>query len=99
MNITKAHTGGKTTFSVSGRLDATTAPQLQELLLPEFDAVKKIELNCTGLTYISSAGLRVLLMGEKAAKAKGGSMTLTGVSAEISEIFEITRLSDILTIV
>ena len=99
MNINKTQDGEKTTFTLSGRLDTTTAPKLQDTLLPEFDTAKHVELNFTELTYISSAGLRVLLMGEKAAKSKGGSMTLTGVSEEIMEVFEMTGFADMLTII
>lgn len=98
MNITKTQTEGKTVFALSGRLDTTTAPQLQDVLIPEFDASKQVELNFADLAYVSSAGLRVLLMGEKTAKAKGGSMTLVHVSSEIMEVFEMTGFSDILKV-
>ena len=95
MNITKTQNGNKTVLSLSGRLDTTTAPQLQDVLIPEFDTAKQIELDFTELAYVSSAGLRVLLTGEKTAKNKGGSMTLAGVSEEIMKIFEMTGLCDI----
>jgi len=98
MNINKTQDGEKTTFALSGRLDTTTAPKLQDSLIPEFDTAKQVELNFTELTYVSSAGLRVLLMGEKAAKAKEGSMILTGVSEEIMEVLEMTGFADMLTI-
>ena len=99
MNINMTQDGKKTTLAVSGRLDTTTAPKLQDALLPEFDTAKQVELDFAELIYVSSAGLRVLLMGEKEAKAKGGSMTLTGVSDEIMEVFEMTGFADMLTIV
>ena len=98
MNINKTQDGEKTTFALSGRLDTTTAPKLQDVLIPEFDTAKKVELSFSDLTYVSSAGLRILLMGEKAAKAKGASMTLMGVSDEIMEVFEMTGFADMLTI-
>lgn len=98
MNIDKTQSGDKTTFALSGRLDTTTAPQLQQELIPAFDTSKQVELDFTDLTYVSSAGLRVLLMGEKTAKAKGGSMTLTKVSSEIMEVFQMTGFADILTV-
>lgn len=98
MTITKNNTQDKTIFLLEGRLDTTTAPQLQETLIPEFDTIKEIELNFSSLAYVSSAGLRVLLMGEKAAKAKGGSLTITGVSEEIMEVFDMTGFSGILNI-
>ena len=98
MNINRTSTGEKTIFALEGRLDTTTAPQLQAALIPEFDSIKEIELNFSGLAYVSSAGLRVLLMGEKTAKAKGAKLVITNVSEEINEVFEMTGFSEILTI-
>jgi anti-anti-sigma factor len=98
MNINKTQNGDKIILGLSGRLDTTTASKLQGELIPEFDNFKQVELDFAGLAYVSSAGLRVLLMGEKAAKAKGGAMTLINVSDEIMEVFEMTGFSDILTI-
>lgn len=99
MNINKIHENGKLTLALEGRLDTTTAPQLQEVLIPSFDEAKEINLDFLKLDYVSSAGLRVLLMGQKTAKAKGGSMTLTNVGAEIMEVFEMTGFADMLTVV
>ena len=98
MNINKTQSGEKITLTLSGRLDTTTAPKLQEALIPEFDSAKHVELDFAGLAYVSSAGLRVLLMGEKTAKAKGAKMSLVNVSADIKEVFEMTGFSNVLTI-
>ena len=98
MDIVKAHNAGKVRFAISGRLDTTTAPRLQETLMPEIDAGNNIELDCTELAYISSAGLRVLLLGEKTAQGKGVHMTLAHVSPDIMEIFSMTGFDTILTI-
>ena len=84
-------------MAISGRLDAYTSIQLQEELLPVFDETNA-ELDFAELVYVSSAGLRVLLLGEKTAKAKGYSMNLINVSKDIKEIFEMTGFSDILKI-
>jgi len=99
MNINRTNTEEKTIIDLEGRLDTTTAPQLQSALIPEFDTSKEIELNFCDLAYVSSAGLRVLLMGEKTARAKGAKLVITNVSAEIMEVFEMTGFSEILTIV
>ena len=98
MNIIKTQSEGKTIFALSGRLDTTTAPQLQETLLSELDTVKEVELDFTEMTYVSSAGLRVLLTGEKTAKSRGVSMTLTHVSPDIMEIFKMTGFETVLHI-
>jgi anti-anti-sigma factor len=96
MTITKTKDGDTLVLALEGRLDTTTAPQLQEALIPEFDQEKKIRLDFKELAYVSSAGLRVLLMGEKTAQGKGGVMTLVNVSSEILEVFEMTGFSDVL---
>ena len=98
MDINKINNNDKTTLVLSGRLDSATAPKLHDELLPEFDKTLNIELDFSALAYVSSAGLRVLLMGEKTAKAKGGKLTLTNVSEEIIEVFEMTGFADILNI-
>jgi anti-anti-sigma factor len=98
MIITKNQGEEKLILSLEGRLDTVTAPDLQEQLIPEFDKTKHIQLDFKQLIYVSSAGLRVLLIGEKTAKARGGKMSLVNVSAEIKEIFEMTGFSGVLTI-
>jgi anti-anti-sigma factor len=98
MEITKSQSGDKIILTISGKLDTATAPSLQEILLPIFDAAKLVELNFANVVYISSAGLRVLLLGQKDAIAKGGSMSLVNVSKEIYEVFKMTGFSDILKI-
>lgn len=99
MTINKKKDGNKVIFALEGRLDTTTAPQLQETLIPEFNETPNIELDFSELAYVSSAGLRVLLMGEKTAKAKSGSLTISNVSSEIMEVFDMTGFSAILKIV
>ena len=98
MTINKTQSGEKTVFAMSGRLDTTTAPKLQEALIPEFDSVNHVVADFAELAYVSSAGLRVLLMGEKAAKAKSGRFTLVNVPAEIMEVFEMTGFAGMLNI-
>jgi anti-anti-sigma factor len=98
MTITKVQEGDKLIIALEGRLDTTTAPELQAQLIPEFDTAKHIQLDFKDLAYVSSAGLRVLLLGEKTASAKGGVLILVNVSPEIQEVFEMTGFSDVLTI-
>jgi anti-anti-sigma factor len=99
MTINKKQENGKLVFALSGRLDTITAPQLEEALMPVFEEAKEVMLDFTNLAYVSSAGLRVLLLGQKTAKAKQASMALSGVSEEIMEVLDMTGFSDILTIV
>jgi anti-anti-sigma factor len=96
--IDKSTGGGKTVFALTGRLDTVTAPDLEKALIPAFDENKDIVLNFKDLVYISSAGLRVILVASKAAKSKGGSLVLTNMSDGVREVFEITGFSEIVTI-
>ena len=97
MIINKNADGEKLTLAVSGRLDTTTAPALEVELKQSIGGVKELIFDFSGVEYISSAGLRVLLAAQKVMNRQG-SMKLTGVSAEVMEVFEITGFSDILTI-
>jgi anti-anti-sigma factor len=99
MEVKKSQCGGKTTFVLSGRLDANASPDFQAELIPVFEESNFVELDFADLTYVSSAGLRVLLLGEKTAKSKGAVMSLRNVSQDVKEIFDMTGFSDILNIV
>jgi anti-anti-sigma factor len=98
MTINITQEVGKLTIEPIGRLDTTTAPKFQESLIPSFEKSKIIVLDLKQLTYISSAGLRVLLIGQKLATSKNASMQLINVSEEIIEVLDMTGFSDILTI-
>jgi anti-anti-sigma factor len=98
MDIQKTQNGDKITLALSGKLDAIAAPQLEEALTHEFDAAKEVVLDFAGITYVSSAGLRALLKGEKAARAKSGSQTLINVSDEVMNVFDMTGFTDVLKI-
>ena len=99
MNINKTQENGKLTIALDGRLDTTTAPQLEAVLVPAFDEAGEITLDFAKLEYVSSAGLRVLLIGQKTAKAKSASMVVSNVSEDIIEVLEMTGFSEMLTIV
>ena len=99
MIINKTQENGKLVTALDGRLDTAAAPLLQDVLIPAFDEAKEILLDFSRLAYVSSAGLRILLMGQKTANAKGASLALTGVSDDVMEILDMTGFSDMLTIV
>ncbi len=98
MDIKKIQGTDKITLELSGRLDTTTAPQLQEAMIPVLESPCATVLDFNELAYVSSAGLRVLLLGEKTAKAKGVTLTLINVSPDVKEVFDMTGFTDILTI-
>ncbi len=97
LNISKTTEGNALKVALTGRLDTTTAPDLEAELKEALTGVTKLVMDLTALEYISSAGLRVMLMAQKI-MTKQGSMVVTNVSEEVKEIFEVTGFSDILTI-
>lgn len=97
LNINKTIEGSKATFALSGRLDTSSAPQLEQELKASLNGVTELILDFKELDYISSAGLRVLLSSQKIMN-KQGSMTIRNVNETVMEIFEVTGFSDILTI-
>ena len=97
MTITRKMEGDKLELALEGRLDTTTAPELEKEIAGSAADVKDLTLELEKLVYISSAGLRVLLSAQKRMN-KQGSMVICNVSEEIMEIFEVTGFSDILTI-
>ena len=97
MTIQKTIDGGALTLALEGRLDTSTAPELDEVVKNELGGVTALTFDLEKLEYLSSAGLRVLLSAQKV-MGKQGSMTVTKVNETIMEIFDITGFSDILTI-
>ena len=97
MTIEKTTENEKVTLTVSGRLDTTTAPEIEAALDEVLENTKELIFNLENLEYISSAGLRVILKAQKSMITKG-SMKLTGVNDSIMEVFDITGFLDILTI-
>jgi len=98
MQIDREKQEGKLNLKLSGRLDTSTAPMLQETLEQDEEDITELNLDMENLEYISSAGLRVLLAATKKMKAKGGTMTLYHAKEEVMEVFEITGLNEILNI-
>ena len=97
LTINKIIDEGKLTLSLSGSLDTNTAPDLEKLLNESLGGVNALVFDLTGLKYISSAGLRILLASQKKMAAKG-SMKVVGVGEAVMEIFDFTGFNDILTI-
>ena len=85
-------------LQVEGRLDTTTAPQLEEALGSNLIGITKLIIDFTTLDYISSAGLRLLLTAHKTMIKQDGQMVIRGANAEVQEVFLITGFSEILNI-
>lgn len=97
MTINHAKNGSELTVALEGRLDTTSAPELETDLKNEMDGLTALVFDFEKLEYISSAGLRVLLAAQKVMN-KQGSMKIVHVSDVIMEIFEVTGFTSILTI-
>lgn len=97
MTINKSLNGAELAVALEGRLDTTTAPQLEAELKTSLNGVESLVMDFAGLEYISSAGLRVLLSAQKVMN-KQGKMVIRHVNETILEVFEVTGFTDILTI-
>ena len=97
MNINIERENGKALMKIEGRLDTTTAPELEKIINGEGDELKSLVLDFKGVDYISSAGLRVLLTAQKKMNAQG-YMELINVSEAVMDIFEMTGFAEILEI-
>ena len=97
LDIKKTIENGKAFFALSGRIDTTTAPQLEKEIKESINGITELVLDVKELDYISSSGLRVLLSAQKI-MSKQGKMTLLNVGETVMEIFEVTGFSEILTI-
>lgn len=97
MKIDKNMNGTALNIALEGRLDTTTAPELEKELNDSMDTITELTLDFGKLEYISSAGLRVLLSAHKTMSKKGG-MKITHVNEIVAEVFDVTGFADILTI-
>ncbi len=97
LNIKKTIENGNAVYTLEGRLDTVTAPDLENDLKESLDGVTALTLDFANLEYISSAGLRVLLSAQKT-MTRQGEMKIINVNDTIMEIFEVTGFVDILTI-
>ena len=98
MNITKTVEGEKLTVALEGRLDTLTAPELEESLSSALEGIKELVLDLSGLEYLSSAGLRVVLSTFKTVSAAEGKMTICNANEMVSKVFELTGFGSIIAI-
>ena len=97
MNIVKDLNGTTLTIALEGRLDTTTSPEANK----ELETLGNVEIliwDFEKLTYISSAGIRVLLIAQKAMNKKGGNMKIINANEDVKEVFEVTGCNEIFTV-
>lgn len=96
MELTIKNSADQVIGILNGRLDTAAAQTFANDMKPLVDSADKhIVLDCTALEFISSSGLRLFLTLRKATIAKGGDVTITGVSDEIKNVFTITGFSSL----
>lgn len=97
MNINKIKDGKTLAIELEGRLDTVSAPQLEAELKSDLNGTEILIFDFSGLEYLSSAGLRVLLSAQKVMNRQG-EMKIKNVNSVIMDIFEITGFTEIMTI-
>ncbi len=98
MNIVTSDCGDYMRLIVDGRVDTNTSPYLQQAILSAFQKKNDIVVDFLNVPMISSAGLRALLIGQKTAESKGGSMRLANVNETVRNVLEMTGFDKILTL-
>lgn len=97
MDINKIKNSNEITIELTGRLDTTTAPKLEQVLPELTENIKTVILDLEHLEYLSSAGLRIILLMQKKMN-KQGQMIVKNVNETIMEVFEITGFVDVLDV-
>jgi anti-sigma B factor antagonist/stage II sporulation protein AA (anti-sigma F factor antagonist) len=98
VNINTENKDGVAALRFEGNLDTNTSPQAQEALTAACDASEKVLVNFKDLDYVSSAGLRVLLIAAKKLKKTGGQMHICSLNETVNEVFEISGFSSIFSV-
>ena len=97
MNIVKNRQGNQLEIALEGRLDTASAPDFETIVKNELEGVEKLVIDLANLKYTSSAGLRTILLAQKTMN-KQGEMIMKNVCEEVMDVFDMTGLSDLLTI-
>lgn len=98
MKLTETRNENVIQISIEGRVDTNTSPELQNGILNAFQKGNKLILDFSKVEYISSAGLRALLIGQKTASSKGSSMKLVNVGDAVMNVLQMSGFSNVLTI-
>lgn len=99
MNISESKQNTVTILKLQGKLDATSAPELDKRLSSLVDSgTKQVALDLVGLEYVSSAGLRVFLSAAKRLKQAHGKLALANLSAQVQQIFDIAGFESVLPV-
>ncbi len=95
MKINKTLNNGELTLAISGELNTTTYQELEDVVKNSLNGIKKLVFDFRELEYISSAGLRVLLVSKKLMDQQG-KLVVKNANSSVKEIFDITGFTNIL---
>ncbi|MBO0801379.1 MAG: STAS domain-containing protein [Blastocatellia bacterium] len=99
MEITSKVDGSLIQFQVAGRIDASTSPNLEHAVNAAIDGGgQRVIFDMSKVDYISSAGLRAILLAAKKAKAAGGGAAVFGLQAGVEEVFTVAGFGKIVPI-
>ena len=98
MTIDEARSGDMLQLNVHGKIDAVSSPELQNEILKAYQKSKTVILNFADVGYISSAGLRALLIGQKTATSKGGKFLIINANESVVEVLRVTGLQKVISI-
>ena len=97
MDIKKTRNGDMFTLAFAGRMDSLTAPEFEADIAAMADDIAELVLDFAELEYVSSAGLRVILMAQKKMNRQG-EMKIINANESVMEVFSMTGFTDILHI-
>lgn len=99
IDVNIENTDGITIVELLGELDSVSAPEVQQQVLPHIHDDSKILLDMTHVTYMSSAGLRILLMMYRNINENVGKIIMSGLNDDVREVMSITGFLDYFTTV
>ncbi|MBR2186660.1 MAG: STAS domain-containing protein [Lachnospiraceae bacterium] len=98
MTIQEVDNGGNLQLDVEGKIDSLTCQNFQDTILKTFQKTNNLVINMEKVDYVSSAGLRALILGQKTASSKGGSMVIINASSSVKDVFRVTGFDKVLDI-
>ncbi|MBQ9550947.1 MAG: STAS domain-containing protein [Lachnospiraceae bacterium] len=98
MTIQTVEEGSILKLDVEGKIDTLTSKEFQDTVLNSFRKYSDVTVNLAEVTYISSAGLRAFLIGQKTAASKGGSFSIINADQSAMDVFKATGFDKVLDI-
>ena len=98
MDISVSYDNSTALVAINGDLDTTTSPEFETLIAPVFEQASTIIFDFTNVGYISSSGLRIMLVSQRKALANGGSLKLRNLNETVRDVFEISGFVTLLDI-